>query len=416
LNQEFEGLKVRLGTAVIPALTDFLRVLNQGIKVFDLWLDKSKSFTENMEVLSQMVFSSIFGGPPRVGTGESKNKPTPEIDLSKIPKTKKPKEPKEIPEFFDARDIRKLQNKLAKEELDRELTINKLREDAERKHLQAMEELNRDFDDRTIAMIERDLQERVISEQQAAEQIGAIRIAAFKQREDQLREEIRSVRNRLQGQFDEETRQELLAEEQKFTDELEILQERRAAIEEEAVNRVIDARRKDIENLIETQRRMREARQQELQEQGFGEGAAGAIAGQEQLLGRTLTFREAFKVILQGIVDDTQATLPRIGEIFLQTTAVIADSLATMIAAFVSGQSSIRQVVAAFYKAALQPLVDFLLKKARIQFALGIADLADLNFPGAARHFLAGAALTAAAGLINAGGSAIAGTGAAGGT
>ena len=157
-------------------------------------------------------------------------------------------------------------------------------------------------------------------------------------------------------------------------------------------------------------------RAQQLTAGGFGQDAAGAIAGIESAIGRTLTGLEQLRVSSATTAAQLGEDLPTIAGIFTQASDAIVDSLAPLIASFVSGKQRIRQVAAAFYAAALQPLKDYLLKKSKIQIALGIADLADFNFPGAAKHFLAGAALAAAAGLIDVGGSLIGGSTNEGGT
>src|SRR5262245_972354 len=424
LDLQYQGLTATLGNLVIPAFTGLVFVVNESLKAINGLLRGTRSLKEallEIVLLSSLLLrQDVLANLAGILSEEGKKEPD-----FKLPPvgggTKKKKADKfDIEAELAQSNIRiakigeDLQAKLdkqAKQALDREVTLIKLREQAEEEHRRRLEQLEEESAERTIAIIEREAEQRVITEEQAAEQIGAIRIAAFANRELQLKAEIESLRNRLAGISEEEVRAELLAQEQEFLDELELLQERRAAIEEKAVNDVIDARRRDLENLIQTSEQMRRLREEQLQQLGFSGAAAEAIAGLESLLGRTLTFGEAFRVVLQGIVAEARTTLPQLSEVFLQSTQAITDSLGAMISAFISGQSSLRQAVAAFYRAALQPLVDFLLKKARIEFALGLADLAAYNFAGAAKHFLAGAALSAAAGLINAGGSAIAGGG-----
>lgn len=157
-----------------------------------------------------------------------------------------------------------------------------------------------------------------------------------------------------------------------------------------------------------------EGRSAELQQQGFGPGLADAIAEEEKLVGRSLTLWEQLKLGQREQIEEMKAQLPSFTAVLEQTRSVVAGALTDMVASFVSGRASLREAVAGFFKAALAPLKDYLLKKSKIQFALGLADIADLNFAGAAKHFLAGAALAAVAGLIDAGGAAIAGSGAGG--
>lgn len=143
----------------------------------------------------------------------------------------------------------------------------------------------------------------------------------------------------------------------------------------------------------------------------FGESAALQIADFERLTGSAATTMEKLRIAAQATAADLQQSMPTIGEAFDQTALAVAGATATMIESFIAGRGTIRQALGAFLQAALQPFKDWLLKKAAIQNALGLAELANLNFGGAAKHFLAGAALAAAAGLIGAGASAVAGGG-----
>lgn len=142
-----------------------------------------------------------------------------------------------------------------------------------------------------------------------------------------------------------------------------------------------------------------------------GEQAALVIAGIETTLERQLTLFERLRVEAAVTAQSLQQSLQPIGAVFVQMKDAIVNSLADTIAAFAAGKLSIRQAAAALYAEALKPLKDFLLKKARAEFALAIADAAMGNFAGAAKHTLAGVALSAAAGLIDVGGAAIAGGG-----
>jgi len=146
----------------------------------------------------------------------------------------------------------------------------------------------------------------------------------------------------------------------------------------------------------------------------FGEDAANRIAATQQLIGAQLTTFEQLRIVMQTTADGLSESMGTIGQVFIQANQAIATSLSSIIASFVAGESSLRQAAAALFSAALKPLKDFLLKKSVAEFALALADLAIFNYPGAAKHALAGTALAAAAGLIDVGGKAIAGGGSAG--
>jgi hypothetical protein len=103
----------------------------------------------------------------------------------------------------------------------------------------------------------------------------------------------------------------------------------------------------------------------------------------------------------------------------LNTRNVISTGLAGSIAAYASGAQSIRQAAASFYDAALQPLTDYLNKKAIAYFQESVARFAIGDFVGGAQYGLAGAAMAAAAGFVGSGGfvsGAIAGSGSGSGT
>lgn len=225
----------------------------------------------------------------------------------------------------------------------------------------------------------------------------------------------------------------LQAEQQEFDRRIQLLRietaERKRQIEAEAESLRVKARRAGVLALAEVEierqknaalkaeRDRAAAKEQALKEQQraaqiapeVGEDAALAIAGIESTLGRELTLFERLRVEAAITAQSLQQSLEPIGAVFVKMKDAIVDSLASTIAAFVAGKASIRQAAAALYAAALQPLKDFLIKKARTEFALALADAAIGNFAGAAKHAAAGVALSAAAGLIDAGGAAIAG-------
>lgn len=238
-----------------------------------------------------------------------------------------------------------------------------------------------------------------INETTAVQRTIAIEEGVFKAKKARLEEELR-----LAGENEQEQK--------RVQNELKVLEADRAAKAIEDQGKLEEAKRRDLQLTIQLAEEKRKAREQELQNKGFSQEDSSAIAGAELEAGRELSAMEMFIATLRRMIEDAKATVPTLGEVFVQTKMVVAGALADMIAAFVSGKSSMRQAVAAFYAAALAPLKSWLMKKATIQFALGAESLAMLDFAGAAKHYLAGAALSAAAGLIDAGGSAIAGSGA----
>lgn len=143
----------------------------------------------------------------------------------------------------------------------------------------------------------------------------------------------------------------------------------------------------------------------------FGEDAALRIAATEQLLGGTVGVLEQLRIAAQATADGLSVSMPTIGQVFAQSALAVADSTAAIITSFLSGQAPLRKAAAALYAAALEPLKKYLLKKATAEFALAAADFAIGNYAGGTKHTLAGVGLSAAAALIDVGGSLIAGGG-----
>jgi len=243
---------------------------------------------------------------------------------------------------------------------------------------------------RQLATIKDAEDQRIISHEEAEEQIAAVIERGFELRKALAQVEVDNARNNT----------ELKAA---ATAKLVALEIAEAAAAEESARRKRDARRRDIEESINLGIAQRESQVRNLQQEGFDQSTARAVAEIEAALGRPLTLIETVRIALKQLTLDTQKEVPKIGAVFSQMNKAIGPSLNASIAAFTAGRATIRQAAAAFYSAALQPLVDYLNKKAVAQFAQGVEDLANLNFPGAALHFAAGAALSAAAGFVGGG-------------
>jgi len=147
----------------------------------------------------------------------------------------------------------------------------------------------------------------------------------------------------------------------------------------------------------------------------FGEDAAQRIAAFEQTTGAAATTLEKLQLAAQATADSLSESLPTIGELFDQSALAVANASATMLSSFLSGKEPIRKAAAALFAAALQPLKDYLNKRARAEFAIAAAEFAAGNYVGGAKHTLAGIALIGAAALIDVGAGLIGGGGSAGG-
>ena len=318
--------------------------------------------------------------------------------------------------------------------------LTKLEEDSLKKLDQARERsaatqeaILKEIEQREIDSIKAQVDQRVISEEEGAARVAAVRVAAFARTEDALKAQLDQQTTELAAAQAEATANQynltlgpvlaakaaqLDAERTLTVQKLTQLQEERASIELEGNRRIDEAREQDTQNLyrqIEQKRRAYQAMlllfAGKLVEQGFSQQTSEAIVEQQRTLGRQLTLWEQIRLEATLTANHLQQTIPAIGATFIDMKNAVADSLGAIIASFVAGKSSLRQAAAELFKAALAPLKEYLMKKARAHFAMGFAEIAMMNYGGAAKHFFAGAALSAAAGLIDVGAAAIAGGG-----
>ena len=318
--------------------------------------------------------------------------------------------------------------------------LTKLEEDSLKKLDQARERsaatqeaILKEIEQREIDSIKAQVDQRVITEEEGAARVAAVRVAAFARTEDALKAQLDQQTTELAAAQAEATANQynltlgpvlaakaaqLDAERTLTVQKLTQLQEERASIELEGNRRIDEAREQDTQNLyrqIEQKRRAYQAMlllfAGKLVEQGFSQQTSEAIVEQQRTLGRQLTLWEQIRLEATLTANHLQQTIPAIGATFIDMKNAVADSLGAIIASFVAGKSSLRQAAAELFKAALAPLKEYLMKKARAHFAMGFAEIAMMNYGGAAKHFFAGAALSAAAGLIDVGAAAIAGGG-----
>lgn len=313
-------------------------------------------------------------------------------------------------------------------------------EDARERSLRSREQTLQEIEAAEIDAIRARVERAEIAEEEGAARIAAVKVAAFARTEDQLKElldrqteeseraRVEAEANRFdftQGRILQAKAASLEAERQLTVDRLTELEAERRRVTEEGNRAIEDGRQRDLANqraYVEQYQRLRqamiEAFSERLIQQGFSPELAEAIVRQQELLGRQLTIWERIRLEARLTAQALQEVTPSFVATLIDMKNALAESLGGIVAAFVAGRLTLRQAAAEMFKAALAPLKDYLLKKARAHFAMGLAELALMNFGGAAKHFLAGAALSAAAGLIDVGASAIAGGGgaAAGGT
>lgn len=440
LKLQLGGLANDIGTLVIPAISSFTQGLSGTITIFRLVSNAAedtatkiqrmlfilKSFS-NITTIPQGI-SAILGAPGVLDKAPTAAKEEqPKVNLPRFSgggggKANEPKLPNlPVKDFSNIVDQYFAQLGRLEEEQFRRM------EQARERSARVMEQILQEQQDREIDAIQAQIDQRVITEEEGAARIAAVRVAAFARIEDEL---VRRI-----GELDEEvTRAQteaaarpfdtilqrraeaLRAERELVRRQITQTQEERTSAEERGNEAIRRARAADTQNLyqeIENKKKIYQslliAFSNRLVLQGFDQNTADAIVEQQRVLGRQLTLWEQIRLEAQLTASVLQQEIPTIGATFINMKNAVAESLGALVAAFVAGRASLREAAAGLYKAALAPLKDFLLKKARAEFALGLADLAMFNFAGAAKHFLAGGALAAAAGLIDAGGSAIAG-------
>jgi len=454
LTRQFDALKIEVGNAVIPTFTDYIQKINEAVVntkalvrenglLLGVWKEmgreNAKRILEGVVGAGQSLglFNPLLPNAPNLNPNQySPAQLKALLDTGSLTqglppgfggtdKDKKGKEPK-LPNL-PIRDFSNIVEQYFRQLGRLEEEQIKRLEQARERSARVMEDILREQQDREIEAIRAQIDQRVITEEEGAARIAAVRVAAFARTEDQLvqksndiDEEITKARIAAEARpFDtilQRRLQALQAERELVRRQITQTQEERTSAEERGNEAIRQARAADTQNLfqeIENKKRLYQSLlavfANRLVLQGFDQNTAEAIVEQQRVLGRQLTLWEQIRLEAQLTASVLQQEIPTIGATFINMKNAVAESLGGLVAAFVAGRASLREAAAGLYKAALAPLKDFLLKKARAEFALGLADLAMFNFAGAAKHFLAGGALAAAAGLIDAGGSAIAG-------
>jgi hypothetical protein len=181
-----------------------------------------------------------------------------------------------------------------------------------------------------------------------------------------------------------------------------------------ALNEVSIERQKT--DAILAEKRRLAAEEQALREQqrateltpGFGEAAAGAIAGIEAALGRMLTLWEMNRVALASYTNDLLIASQDAWSRATNVMGVFTDAVSASIDAFVQSGGSLKAAGKAIAKALAQPFIDAAKTRAQYHAAAAIASLAAFDIRGALLHGLAAAGFAALAGvgsaLLNGGG------------
>ena len=450
LSLQVGGLANQIGSILIPALSNMVTGLSNAITFTKQAADETRTFEQRLldAAKAAAIYLSYLNPlsghitrmslqPGGAGTPQNEFESFFEHEANKPRPTKTGggggRTPREQAVRLPIQDF----DRMTAQYFER---LTKLEEDSLKKLDQARERsaatqeaILKEIEQREIDSIKAQVDQRVISEEEGAARVAAVRVAAFARTEDALKAQLDQQTTELAAAQAEATANQynltlgpvlaakaaqLDAERTLTVQKLTQLQEERASIELEGNRRIDEAREQDTQNLyrqIEQKRRAYQAMlllfAGKLVEQGFSQQTSEAIVEQQRTLGRQLTLWEQIRLEATLTANHLQQTIPAIGATFIDMKNAVADSLGAIIASFVAGKSSLRQAAAELFKAALAPLKEYLMKKARAHFAMGFAEIAMMNYGGAAKHFFAGAALSAAAGLIDVGAAAIAGGG-----
>lgn len=175
---------------------------------------------------------------------------------------------------------------------------------------------------------------------------------------------------------------------------------------------------------LQAERTRAAAEEQALREQqralelspGFGDAAAGRIAGVEEQLGRQLTLWEQNRVAMNQYSDELEERANESWEKAKNVLGNLTDATTAAVDAFVESGGSLKAAGKAFAAALAAPFIEAAKTRAAFEFAQAIASLAVFDFRGFALHSLAGAGFAALAAIgtrLVGGGGASAGAGAA---
>ena len=326
--------------------------------------------------------------------------------------------------------------------------LNKLADDSLKKLDRARERtaatqeaILKEIEQREIDSIKAQVDQRVISEEEGAARVAAVRVAAFARTEDALKAQLDQQTTDLAAAQAEATANQynltlgpvlaakaaqLDAERNLTVQKLTQLQEERASIELEGNRQIEAARDADLQNLLrnaEEQKRIyqevEKARRQFLSVDSLAAGIFGNAFS--DALRRTGSELAAFQAVMAGFVTQTRQALSELPSLAEAGFGAMIEGATAMAEAFVltgqTGPAAMRQLAAGV----LGAIAKMAAQKAILNLALGIENLAlaIMGVPNAgaaaAKHFIAAGIYGAIALATGAGARAVAPAGAGGG-
>lgn len=438
LKLQLGGLANDIGTLVIPAISSFTQGLSGTITIFRLVSNAAedtatkiqrmlfilKSFS-NITTIPQGI-SAILGAPGVLDKAPTAAKEEqPKVNLPRFSgggggKANEPKLPNlPVKDFSNIVDQYFAQLGRLEEEQFRRM------EQARERSARVMEQILQEQQDREIDAIQAQIDQRVITEEEGAARIAAVRVAAFARIEDEL---VRRI-----GELDEEvTRAQteaaarpfdgilqrraeaLQAERDLVRQQLTLIEEERTSITEQGNQAIAAARDRDLQDLLDyanEQKRIyqdlaiarREAEQ-------FDPLSARSIFGDAfaNTLRRTGSELQAFRALFSDFVTQIRQQSADLGSLSDTALNSFTQGLSAMVEQLIltgsTGPAALRQLTAAV----LLNVAKMAAVKAIFALAEGFINLALFNFPAAAAAFKAAALYGAVAVAAGAAGGAIA--------
>lgn len=459
LTRQFSALKIEVGNAVIPAFSEYVKKLNETIVSTKSLIRENGTLLGTLKAIGQENAKRILEGV--VGAGQSiglfnpflpnapnlnPNKFSPAqlkalLDKGTLTQglpagfggTDKDKKGKEsnLPNL-PIRDFSNIVEQYFKQLGQLEDEQIKRLDQAQARSARVQEEILQAAQDREIAALQDQIDQRVITEEEGAARIAAVRVAAFARYEDQINrqiaeldEQITTATSAAQAKpFDsilQARLRALQAERELVRNQLTLLQDERTAIEEEGNRAIAAARDRGLQDLLayaEEQKRIyQDLQQTRLEAERLDPLSARSIFGDAfaDTLRRTGSEMLAFKATFADFAASIRQESADLGSLADTALNSFTQGLAAMVEQFVltgtTGPAALRQLTASV----LLNVAKMAAVKAIFALAEGFIQLALFNFPAAAAAFKAAALYGAVAVAAGAAGGAIAPSSSAGG-
>lgn len=446
LKLQLGGLANDIGSVVIPAFSGFIQSISATIAIFRKLSESTESSILKIQRLAFIIKSfsniatipqgvaGILGAPGFLDKPPASKEEVPDVTLPRgggktgSGRAAKPETVRlPIRDFSNIVDqYFKQLGKLEEEQLRR---LEQVRERSAR----VMEQILQEQQEREIDAIRAQVDQRIITEEDGAARIAAVRVAAFARIEDELvrrlgeldEEVTRANTEAAARPFDgilQRRAEALQAERDLVKQQLTLIEEERTSITEAGNQAIEAARERDLQNLLDyanEQKRIYQdlalARQEA---ERFDPLSARSIFGDAfaDSLRRTGSELQAFRALFSDFVVQMRQESADLGSLADTALNSFTQGLSAMVEQLIltgsTGPAALRQLTAAV----LLNVAKMAAVKAIFALAEGFINLALFNFPAAAAAFKAAAlygAVAVAAGV--AGGAIAPSSGASGG-